>query len=62
MILFLVGMLVALLTNTTTVGQISSLDSEGNISVATVIEWSCPSDNDETCWMVISDQGIETGP
>jgi len=53
----------ALISGTASVGQISSTDSVGNnSSSATVIEWPCPPDNDETCWMVISAQGIETGP
>jgi len=60
---FLLGLFLALISGTASVGQISSTDSVGNnSSSATVIEWPCPPDNDETCWMVISAQGIETGP
>lgn len=62
MMLFLLGMLMALLTNSATISQVSSVDTLGNSAFTTRIEWPCPPDNDETCWMVISDQGIKTGP
>jgi hypothetical protein len=63
MILFLLGMFIALLTNSATISQVSSIDSLGNrATTITAIEWLCPNDYDETCFMTISDQGIETGP
>jgi hypothetical protein len=62
MFLFWLGLFLALLNNSAMFGQISSLDSEGNTSFATIIEWPCLPDYDETCYLIISDQGIETGP
>lgn len=62
MFLFWLGLFLALVNNSAMFGQISSLDWEGNTSFATIIEWSCLPDYDETCYLIISDQGIETGP
>ena len=60
--LFWLGLILALLNGSAMIGQTSSLDSEGNTSFATIIEWSCLPDYDETCYLIMSDQGIETGP
>lgn len=61
---FLLGLFLALLSGTASIGQISSIDSIGNNpSFATVIEWECimPQDG-ETCYLAFTEHGIETGP